>query len=206
MFREERRKLARIKDLRTHDANHLIKPSGWHGARGLLSGLSVDTLIHIDPDNAILETTQCLCLASRRAARAITREFDQSLRAQGLRATQFTLLAALHLAGPKSIGDLAELLSADRTTLTRNLAVAEQRGLVAVRASGEDARSRIATITAKGSRTLHAALPIWRKTQQRLLDDIGEPAAASLRRLAGGPCSMLLPSDLPQHPPKESKP
>lgn len=160
----------------------------------------------MDPDPAILETTRCLCLASRRAARTITREFDQALRAQGLRATQFTLLAALHLAGPKSIGDLAELLSADRTTLTRNLAVAEQQGLVAVRASREDARSRITSITAKGSRTLRAALPAWRKTQQRLLDDIGEPAAASLRRLAGGPCNMPLPVDLPHHPAKESRP
>ena len=160
----------------------------------------------MNPDPAILETTQCLCLASRRAARAITREFDQSLRAQGLRATQFTLLAALHLAGPKSIGDLAELLSADRTTLTRNLAIAEKRGLVSVRASREDARSRVATITAKGSRILRAALPVWRKTQQRLLDEIGEPAAASLRRLAGGPCSMLLPADFSYHPTKESKP
>lgn len=160
----------------------------------------------MNPDPAILETTQCLCLASRRAARTITREFDQALRAQGLRATQFTLLAALHLAGPKAIGDLADLLSADRTTLTRNLAVAEQQGLVAVRASREDARSRIASITTKGSRTLRAAMPAWRSTQQRLLEDIGEAAAASLRRLAGGPCSMPLPVDLPNHPAKETVP
>lgn len=158
------------------------------------------------PDSALFETTRCLCLASRRAARTITREFDHALRVHGLRATQFTLLSALHLAGPKSIGDLAELLSADRTTLTRNLAVAEQHGLVTVRASREDARSRIAAITAKGSRTLRAALPTWRATQQHLLDDIGEPAAASLRRLAGGPCVMPLPTDPPQHLPKESKP
>lgn len=154
------------------------------------------------PDPAILETTRCLCLASRRAAGTITREFDQSLRVHGLRATQFTLLAALRPAAPKSIGDLAELLSADRTTLTHNLAVAEQHDLVSVRASREDARSRIATITAKGTRALGAASPTWRETQQRLLADIGEPAAASLRRLAGGPCIMPLPTD----PPKEFKP
>jgi hypothetical protein len=52
------------------------------------------------PDPALLETTRCLCLAARRASRTITREFDQALRTHGLRATQFTLLAALHLAGP----------------------------------------------------------------------------------------------------------
>jgi len=143
------------------------------------------------PDSALFETTHCLCLAARRASRAITREFDQALRAHGLRATQFTLLSALHLAGPKSIGELAELLSADRTTLTRNLAVAEQHGWVTTRADRDDARARIAAITAKGSRALEAALPAWRKTQQRLTEAIGVQAAASLRKLAGGPCALL---------------
>lgn len=143
------------------------------------------------PDSPLFDTTNCLCLAARRASRAITREFDQALRAHGLRATQFTLLSALHLAGPKSIGELAELLSADRTTLTRNLAVAEQHGWVTTRADREDARARIAAITAKGSRALEAALPAWRKTQQRLTEAIGVQAAASLRKLAGGPCALL---------------
>ncbi|MGH8114081.1 MAG: MarR family winged helix-turn-helix transcriptional regulator [Rhodanobacteraceae bacterium] len=154
------------------------------------------------PDPAIFETTRCLCLASRRAARTITREFDRALRPCGLRATQFTLLSALRLAGPQSIGDLAELLGIDRTTLTRNLAVAEQHGWVTLRVDRRDARSRVAAITSKGSRTLIASIPMWRKTQQRLLDGIGEPAAASLRRLAGGPCTLPPPTDSP----KESKP
>ncbi|MGY3039191.1 DNA-binding MarR family transcriptional regulator [Rhodanobacter sp. TND4EL1] len=145
------------------------------------------------PDAALFATTRCLCLAARRAARTITREFDQALRPHGLRATQFTLLSALHLAGSKAIGELAELLSADRTTLTRNLALAEQNGWVTLRTDPADARSRVATITRKGNRTLVAAMPSWSATQQRLLKDIGEPAAASLHRLAGGPCVMPLP-------------
>lgn len=149
------------------------------------------------PDPAILETTQCLCLAARRAARAITRAFDRALREHGLHATQFTLLAALHLAGAKSIGDLAELLSADRTTLTRNLAVAAQHGWVVLRASRDDARSRIAAITPKGTRTLQAAMPAWRDTQRKLLAEIGDEAAAGLRRLAGGPCVMSPPDTPP---------
>jgi len=47
------------------------------------------------PKPELYETTQCLCLASRRAARAITRAFDKELRPHGLRATQFSLLAVL---------------------------------------------------------------------------------------------------------------
>jgi DNA-binding MarR family transcriptional regulator len=139
---------------------------------------------------SLLETPRCLCLAARRASRAITREFDQALRTHGLRATQFTLLAALHLAGPRAIGDLAELLSADRTTLTRNLALAEQHGWVTLQVGRGDARSRIASVTPKGSRVLKAALPAWRETQQRLTDLMGAQAASSLRKIAGGPCAM----------------
>ncbi|MGH8113412.1 MAG: MarR family winged helix-turn-helix transcriptional regulator [Rhodanobacteraceae bacterium] len=151
----------------------------------------------MQPDAAILETTQCLCLAARRAARTITREFDDALRPHGLRATQFTLLAALELAGPQSIGDLAGLLSTDRTTLTRNLAVAEQHRLVMLRANAHDARSRLATITPGGQRALAAALHAWRATQDRLTAEIGTQAAASLRRLTGGPCATALAEDKP---------
>ncbi|MEO6800343.1 MAG: MarR family winged helix-turn-helix transcriptional regulator [Rhodanobacter sp.] len=133
-------------------------------------------------------------MASRRAARAITREFDVSLRVHGLRATQFTLLAALHLAGPRSIGEMAELLGVDRTTLTRNLAVAEASGWVTVRADRGDARSRRARITAQGARMLAVALPSWRKTQQSLTDTIGKQMAASLRTLAGGLCVSAAPA------------
>ncbi len=160
----------------------------------------------MNPIPSSFETTGCLCLAARRASRAITREFDQALRAHGLRATQFTLLSALHLAGPKSIGELAELLSADRTTLTRNLAVAEHNAWVTLRPDREDARSRIAAITARGLRALEAALPTWRKTQRMLLDEIGDEAATSLRRLAGGPCATALPSRAERKPMSKSQP
>jgi DNA-binding MarR family transcriptional regulator len=133
----------------------------------------------------LLETAQCLCLASRRAARAITRRFDAALRPHGIRATQFTLLAALALKGPLSIGALAEIMGADRTTLTRNLAVAESQSLVRI-ASGQDARARIATITARGRQTFTRAFPAWRETQSELTDGIGMKTADTIRQLSRG--------------------
>jgi len=134
----------------------------------------------------LLETSQCLCLASRRAARAITRRFDRALKASGLRATQFTLLATLALKGPQPIGRLADFIGVERTTLTRNLAVAEKDGLVSTRA-GKDARSHIASITAHGRRTLEKAFAAWRETQDDLTQTIGNVAADRLRRLAREP-------------------
>ena len=131
----------------------------------------------------LFETAKCLCLASRRAARAITRRFDAALRPHGIRATQFTLLAALALKGPMPIGELADFIGADRTTLTRNLAVAAEQSLVRI-GSGEDARARIASITARGRQTLRHAFPAWRKTQNDLTHAMGITAADNLRQLS----------------------
>jgi DNA-binding MarR family transcriptional regulator len=138
----------------------------------------------------LIQTRQCLCLASRRAARAITQQFDRALRAHGIRATQFTLLAVLELKGPQSIGALADLLGADRTTVTRNLAVAEQQSLVGV-SPGEDARARIASITTEGRRILRRAFTTWRAVQESLTRAMGRETADSLRRISGEPASRV---------------
>ena len=131
----------------------------------------------------LAECSDCLCLASRRAARAITRTFDKQLRPHGIRATQFTLLAVLALKGPQSIGELADFLGADRTTLTRNLALLEDHSLLKIQ-PGDDARSRIVAIVPRGRSILTKAFPAWRKTQSEITASIGNPLADSLRRLA----------------------
>ncbi|GAB3040931.1 MarR family transcriptional regulator [Oleiagrimonas citrea] len=148
----------------------------------------------MDDRTSLFETTRCACLASRRAARRITRRFDQALRAHGLRATQFTILAALRLAGPQSVGALADLLDIERTTMSRNLAVAAQRDLLTLRADPEDARSRIATLTAHGRHTLETALPTWQAVQKSLVEELGETTVHNLHQLAGGPCIAPLPN------------
>ena len=125
----------------------------------------------------------CLCLASRRAARVITRAFDGELRPHGLRATQFSLLAMLELKGPQSIGELAQSLGTERTTLTRNIALIEEQDLVSVRA-GDDPRARIVEIAPKGKRLLMKAFPAWRKAQGELTAKIGPALAHSLREVA----------------------
>ncbi len=137
-------------------------------------------------DRDLSQCSECLCLASRRAARAITRAFDRQLRPHGIRVTQFSALAMLELKGPQSMSGLAEALGTDRTTLTRNLALLEQQSLVRIR-QGDDARARIVALTPKGKGALAAAFPAWRKTQSALSAAIGSATADSLRRLARSP-------------------
>jgi DNA-binding MarR family transcriptional regulator len=56
---------------------------------------------------------------------------DAKLRPHGLRATQFSILTALALRGPMPMGELAERLGLERTTLTRSAALLETRGWIA---------------------------------------------------------------------------
>jgi DNA-binding MarR family transcriptional regulator len=93
----------------------------------------------------------------------------------------------LELKGPQPLGELARVLGAERTTLTRNLALIERRELIETRPGDDDARERIVAITPAGDRTLRKALPAWRTAQGELTAAIGAPLAGSLRRLARSP-------------------
>ena len=134
-------------------------------------------------NSGLIECGDCLCLASRRAARALTRAFDRQLRPLGIRATQFSILTNLLLRGPLTIGELAEYLGVDRTTLTRNLALVEADGWVDIR-PGDDARSRVVAATRKGRAAATAALPAWRKAQQSASTAIGRSGVDALHALA----------------------
>jgi DNA-binding MarR family transcriptional regulator len=127
----------------------------------------------------------CLCLASRRASRTITRAFDRELRPHGIRATQFSILTMLMGYGPTTIGDLADVLGIERTTLTRNLSVVEERGWVKIGVSDTDGRSRVVTATPKGRRAVSAAMPAWQRAQAAASSSIGSSGLAALRALSG---------------------
>ncbi len=81
-------------------------------------------------DVDLTECRQCLCQAARVEAQRLTRMFDVRLRPFDLTINQFSLLATLVLAGPQTVTRLAGRLGIDRTTLTRNLSLAERRDLV----------------------------------------------------------------------------
>lgn len=106
----------------------------------------------------------CLCLHVQRAARALSRRFDDALRPIGLTNGQFSLLISLNRPKPPGMTAVALLLAMDRTTLTAALKPLRRRGLVRVSADPADRRGRLMTLTAKGRRLLARAVPIWRTT------------------------------------------
>ncbi len=119
------------------------------------------------------ETPDCACLTLRGAARAVTQMFDEILRPSGLRATQFSVLAAVAMEGPASMTVIARALVMDRTTLTRNLKPLMNRGLVKPGKGTADRRQRRIVITREGRAVLAKALPLWKKAHGQILAGIG---------------------------------
>jgi DNA-binding MarR family transcriptional regulator len=133
-----------------------------------------------------LETTlfvrdHCLCLHTQRAARALTRRFDEAMRPLGLKSGQFSLLVALNRPQPPSIGSVAGLLAMDRTTLTANLKPLERRGLLVVSPDRTDRRTRRLQLTPAGQEILKAAVPIWERVHQEVEAGLQDGAASRLR-------------------------
>src|SRR5206468_2112465 len=115
-----------------------------------------------------------LCAAGnlRRTTRALTQLYDDMLQPSGLRITQFSLLVNIGRIEQATIGQLAELLIIDRTTLTRNLRVLEKDGLLET-VDGGDQRTHTVRLTVKGERALAKALPLWEQAQARIVSGVG---------------------------------
>ncbi|MBA3811408.1 MAG: winged helix-turn-helix transcriptional regulator [Caulobacteraceae bacterium] len=124
----------------------------------------------------------CLCLHAQRAARALARRFDEALRPAGLTNGQFSLLMALNGPEPASMGEVAVLLGADRTTLTAALKPLVRRGFALVHTDAGDGRVRRIALTAQGHARLAAALPFWTRTHDALEAELEGADPMRLRR------------------------
>jgi len=123
--------------------------------------------------------TICACLQSRMTARALTRMYDEALRPTGLKVTQLSLLAAIDRGVTGSISGLADMLALERTTLTRNLRLLEDAGLITPRAGG--GRAVAHELTEAGRQALAKATPLWRKAQDAVEAGMGSQAWADAR-------------------------
>jgi DNA-binding MarR family transcriptional regulator len=131
---------------------------------------------------------RCLCLHAQRAARALARRFDAAFRPLGLTSGQFSLLNALNRPSPPTLGEVAEVLGMDRTTLTAALKPLERGARITIEADGRDRRLRRLRLTDKGAALLAAATPIWiaeHAALERELPVSGDGLRTGLDALAG---------------------
>src|SRR6266851_275388 len=124
----------------------------------------------------------CMCASFRRASRALTQLYEEALRPVGLRATQFTVLQTLALAGEVTQGELGQILAMDSTTLTRTLNIMGRHGWIAKR-RGDDRREWRMRLSKAGETQLKQALPYWEKAQTQLQRQLGKELSDNLMKL-----------------------
>jgi DNA-binding MarR family transcriptional regulator len=118
-----------------------------------------------------VDTGACLCLAARKAARAVTDLYDLVLSPAGIKATQFSLLNAIGKAERISQHDLGTQLAVAPETLSRRLSTAKASGWIELR--GADSREHMYALTQNGRERLQEALPYWERSQSRLRSCLG---------------------------------
>lgn len=123
--------------------------------------------------------TQCPAFHLRKAARAVTRVFDDMLQPCGIRATQLHILNSVLLADPPTITHVADDLVMDRTTLTRNLQPLDRLGLLTI-APGEDRRTRVLQVTAEGKQVMAEAFAIMEDAREQMERFIGQDTVDGL--------------------------
>ncbi|RZJ45642.1 MAG: MarR family transcriptional regulator [Brevundimonas sp.] len=128
----------------------------------------------------------CLCLHAQRAARALSRRFDEVFRPYGITSGQFSLLNSLNRPTPPTIGQVAETLAMDRSTVTANLKPLERAGAVVTTVDPQDRRGRRVGLTDAGRALLARTTPIWIAEHAAVeveLEGGGDALRAGLRRL-----------------------
>jgi len=122
----------------------------------------------------------CACDQLRRATRGVTQVYDNAVGPSGLRITQLPIFVGLASEGDLPLTVLADALALDRTTLTRNLKVLEDRGLIRTYEREDDARVRMVSITLEGSTMLTGALERWEAVQEFVESQFGRDRLEAL--------------------------
>jgi DNA-binding MarR family transcriptional regulator len=133
----------------------------------------------------------CLGMRVARLHRVIARRYEQALQTAGLTQPQMEVLASLIIAaGPVRPAALAARLMLERSTLSRNLALMQKKGWVAVAETSATGRAMSVTITDAGTAAFTSADAAWRRAQADATRMLGPDAVPTLDQWLGSAAAM----------------
>jgi DNA-binding MarR family transcriptional regulator len=130
------------------------------------------------------ERELCACTTLRELARRATAMYDDVLEPEGLKITQYGVLARLDRLVHCNLGELAEVCNLDVTSLSRALRPLIANGWVKS-GRGKDDRTKRYELTAQGKHVLRKAFALWNKAQSRLHKVIAPEHIRALGSLSG---------------------
>jgi len=133
-------------------------------------------------NDTIDELLGCIGFRLRKATRKVSQFYDQALQPFDFTGSQFSLLAHLPRGRQVAVGQLADEMGMEPSTLTRNLRPLERRGLLALVEAPYDRRVKLVLSTRAGQELLAKAIPAWRSARARLENTIGSAALEELKK------------------------
>lgn len=122
----------------------------------------------------------CNCMNIRRAARAVSQFYDDTLAPSGLSITQLGMLLEISSMEKPGVSELANTFRIDRTTMNRNLKPLLEAGLVVLE-TGSDARKKEVCLTELGRQKMTNGTRLWQQAQEALTGYLGESNLIALR-------------------------
>jgi DNA-binding MarR family transcriptional regulator len=131
----------------------------------------------------LAEEVRSACLGMRvtRLHRVVARVYEQELQTAGLSLPQMEILTVLiTAAGPVRQAALAAKLMAERSTVSRNLALMQNRGWVTAAETSPTGRAMSVTISEAGVTAFTRASTAWRRAQTTAARILGPDATSVL--------------------------
>jgi len=134
----------------------------------------------------------CTNFKLRQLVRRVSQHYDAEVAKAGLKTTQYSLLSHVLRLGPVRPGDLAQAMTLDASTLTRNLKPMVDAGWLEMSA-GEDGRSRLVHITDAGRDKRAEAQRHWKAAQENLNQLLGVERVRAIHALVDDSLDLLSP-------------
>jgi len=135
--------------------------------------------MHLEPSPLQLP---CACTSLRKAARALSRIYDEALASVGMTASQLAILRAIDRAGEEgaALSQLADGLVMEKTSLYRGLGPLLRAGWIEVGTAAKG-RAKVARLTGPGRLALEGAAEPWERAQSRVVEAFGPARWAALQ-------------------------
>jgi len=120
----------------------------------------------------------CLAMRVRLLNRRITSVYDEAFRPLGMTASQVTILVAIIKRNGMAAVELGQLLSIEKSTLSRNLKRMQKAGWIKIESTGREQRI---TVSTSGRSILRKAFPRWEEAQRASRKLLGHHEARTFK-------------------------
>ena len=125
----------------------------------------------------------CIVAAMRAATRRLTQLYDEAMAPTGLRVTQFHVLSELERRSgdPPTIGELAEILTMERSALGQTLRPLTRDGFIDLGQDERDGRLKPITLTKAGKDKVVRGRRYWAGAHEKFKHFFGDNQSVVLR-------------------------